>query len=190
VASPEERQTRLLEMYREAHRRGGWFHGTAIRGHIEDIGRVIQETGSKTLLDYGCGKAVYYVQNKVHHQWGVTPTFYEPGIEKWAKKPEGKFDGVVCTDVLEHVLEPEKVLKEVIGYAEKFCYLAISCQHSPPTKKLPDGTALHISVHPPSWWRERIEPYKHIRIEVRFDVEEPSASETLSSGRGSQEKQG
>jgi hypothetical protein len=165
-------QARLIELYRGVHAQGHRFHGTTLKGYIEDIGKVIQETGAKTVLDYGCGKAVFYKQDKVHEKWGVTPTFYDPGVEECSQKPVGKFDGVICTDVLEHILDPEAVLPEIIGYAEKFVFLSISCRHSAPTKVFSDGTPYHVSVHPPSWWRERLEPYKSVRLEVRFDVPE------------------
>lgn len=167
-------QQRLIELYREVHEQGHRFHGTSIKGRIEDIGNIVKETGAKTLLDYGCGKAIYYLTHKIQDKWGVPmPTLYDPGVKKWDKKPDGKFDGVICTDVLEHILEPAKALPEIIGYAEKFCYLAISCTPSAPAKRFSDGTPYHVSVHPPKWWRDLIEPYqKDMRVEIRFDVKE------------------
>lgn len=166
-------QRQLIDLYRDVHDASGRFQGTAIKGHIEDIGRVIKETDSKTLLDYGCGQAVYYLTHKIYEKWGVSrPTLYDPGVRKFDKKPEGKFDGVLCIDVLEHILEPEKALPEIIGYATKFAYLAISCRPSAPAKRFTDGTPFHVSVHPPKWWREKLEPYKDVRLEVRFDVPE------------------
>ena len=165
------RQQQLIELYALIHKRGDKFHGSSLGPHVEDIGKLIQETWSKTILDYGCGKGIYYKRDKIHEKWGVTPTLYEPALEEWSKKPEGTFDGVICTDVLEHVFEPEKALPEIIGYAEKFCFLSISCRPTAPWKVLGDGTPFHISIHPPAWWLERIEPYrKDARIEVRFDV--------------------
>lgn len=165
-------QQKLIENYRWAHEHTGYFTGTAIKGRVEDIGNVIRETDSKTLLDYGCGKGVYYLQHKIHEKWGVEkPVFYDPGVKQWDTKPKSKFDGVLCIDVMEHILDPEAVLPEIVGYATKFCYFAISCQHSAPHKKFPDGTPFHVFVKPPSWWREKLEPYqKSMRIELRFDV--------------------
>lgn len=162
-------QQRLIENYKEVHRQGHRFHGTSIKGRLDDIGSLIKETGAQTILDYGCGKAVFYKKDRVHEKWGVTAALYDPGVPEFEKKPEGKFDGVVCTDVLEHILEPEKSLPEIIGYATKFCYLAISCLPSAPAKRFSDGTPYHVSVHPKEWWNERIDPYrKDVRIEVRF----------------------
>jgi hypothetical protein len=164
-------QQRLIELYAERHKKGDRFHGKSLGPHLEELGKLIQETGSKTILDYGCGRACFYRNDRVHEKWGVVATLYEPGIDELSSKPEGKFDGVICTDVLEHILEPEKVLPEIIGYAEKFCFLSISCRPSALGKVLSDGTPFHVSVHPPTWWRERI-PKTDVRIEVRFDVPE------------------
>ena len=162
-------QQRLIEMYREIHDKKLRFHGTSLKGRIDHIGQLVQETGSKTLLDYGCGGAIFYKRDRVHEKWGVTPTFYDPAVREYDKKPEGKFDFVVCTDVLEHVAHPEDVIKELVGYADKCLYLAISTQHSAPEKRLSDGTPFHICVHPEAWWMERIAPYKSkVRIETVF----------------------
>ena len=162
-------QQRLIEMYREIHDKKLRFHGTSLKGRIDHIGQLITETGSKTLLDYGCGGAIFYKRDRVHEKWGVSLTLYDPAVREYDKKPEGKFDFVVCTDVLEHVAHPEAVIKELVGYADKCLYLAISTQHSAPEKRLADGTPFHICVHPEAWWMERIEPYKsQVRIETVF----------------------
>jgi hypothetical protein len=96
-------------------------------------------------------------------------------VIKSEKPPEGsKFDGVICTDVLEHVENPDEVLDELFGYADRFLFMTISCRPSNENKKLLDGRGLHISVFPPHWWRERIalRTRDGLLVETRFDVEE------------------
>ena len=169
----ESRHDFLIKEYKRFHRQGNYFTGTAIKGRIDDIGNVVKETNSQTLLDYGCGGAVYYLKHKIHEGWGVPlPTFYDPGNDLYDKKPDGKYDGVICTDVLEHVVEPEEAIKEILNYAKKFVYIAISCQPSKANKKFSDGTPFHISVHPKEWWKERITEriVSDLRVELRFDV--------------------
>lgn len=157
----------IIEQYRYLHDQGR-FPGYSIRRQIPDIARLVKETESTSLLDYGCGKALCWLEEGGIQKVGLTPTFYDPGVRKYSKKPEGQFDGVVCTDVLEHVEDPEAVIAELIGYARKFLFLAISVKESGPRKKLPDGRPFHICVHPPEWWRERIVA-PHLRLELRFD---------------------
>lgn len=138
--------------------------------HVPEIGGLIQETGAKTVLDYGCGKACIYKQDRVHEKWGVKPTFYDPGVEGIDKKPEGQFDGVICTDVLEHILDPEPVIHELLSYATRFCFMSISCKPGNPWSKFHDGTRFHVSVHPKEWWLERIPEKEGVKVVVRFDV--------------------
>jgi hypothetical protein len=154
----------IIEQYRYLHDQGR-FEGHSLRDHLPEIKRLVQEHEAKTLLDYGCGKAICW--RKEDHGIGITPTLYDPGVRAWDKKPEGRFDGVICTDVLEHCEEPEKVIAELIGYASKFLFIAISCIPSAPKKKLPDGRPLHICIQSPDWWRARIKA--DIPVVLRFD---------------------
>lgn len=167
-----------IEQYQFLHSNTKYFGGTAIKGFIEDIGELIRESDSKTLLDYGCGKAVFYLQNKCHVRWGIEkPYLYDPGVLKHdaihSEKPVSgaKFDAVICTDVLEHVENPEQVIGELLDYADKFLFCSISCRESAPQKRLPDGRGFHITVHPPSWWKERIFS-ERLKIVLKFDVPE------------------
>lgn len=168
--SPEGRQTRqrqLIEMYAEFHRKEVKFHGDSLGPHLEDIGKLIRETGSKTVLDYGCGRARFYKEGCAK-KWGVKASLYDPAVEEYSKRPTGKFDGVISTDVLEHVLEPEVVLDEIFSLAERFVYLAICCRPSNSNKKLRDGTEFHISVYPEEWWLDKLKKYT-TRMEVKFN---------------------
>ena len=162
----------VIDQYKLAHKEPYFCRGTAIKGYVEEIKEIIEETNSKTLLDYGCGKGQQYSIAKIHEYWGVPrPYLYDPGVENLDIKPKGRFDGVICTDVLEHVENPEAVIRELFWYAQKFVYMTISIQHSPVHKKLPDGTPLHISVHPKEWWLERM-PKTDVKTVIHFDVGE------------------
>jgi hypothetical protein len=80
---------------------------------------------------------------------------------------------VICTDVLEHVVEVDELLAKLFGYATKFVYLSISCRPSKPQKVFEGGIPFHVTIKPPSWWKEKIEPLKRdLRVELRFDVPE------------------
>ena len=151
--------------YRRLHQSPSFCKGGAIASHIGAIRELIRKTGAKSVLDYGSGKALLSRSTN----WGVPVTYYDPGIPEFDQKPIGQFDGVICTDVLEHVENPEVVIAEVLGYARKFVFVSVSCQESHPKQpKFSDGSSLHISVHPPQWWRDRIKT--DLLLDLRFDV--------------------
>jgi hypothetical protein len=149
------------KLYEQCHN-NGMFPGQQVKFYYEDIKRHIEFTGSKTLLDYGCGKGLCYLEKKIHNKWGgIMPTLYDPYYKPHSKIPVGKFDGVICTDVLEHVPEPDirDVLDSIFSYANRFVFINISTKHS--KKNLPNGENCHITVHPKEWWIARVEEVKN-----------------------------
>ena len=143
------------QVYSALHANPKHFLGLTCLRYEKDIGELIRLYGARQLLDYGCGKGHQYGQHRVHERWGVErPVCYDPGVPQFAKRPEGKFDGVLCVDVLEHIEEPDlpEILRDLISLAKPggFIFLGICCR--PSRKKLPDGRSVHVTVHPPSWW--------------------------------------
>jgi hypothetical protein len=78
-------------------------------------------------------------------------------VEQFAARPDSRFDGVISTDVLEHIPEEDIdwVLAECFGFARRFLYMNIASYLA--VKILPNGWNAHVTVRPPGWWRERIE---------------------------------
>ena len=148
--------THLTQQYEIMHA-AGKFRGGLDEDLIEAITRLVKDHKATTLLDYGSGKGRQYGDELNNHQnWGILPKCYDPGYEPFAKKPTGTFDGVICTDVAEHI-PPDKVqwfLKDVADYANKFVMFCISTV--PAAKHLPDARNCHLSVHGPDWWTARI----------------------------------
>jgi len=74
--------------------------------YLNDIRQLINETGSKTVLDYGCGKGeqwdnpAYGDGRLLADVLKVKVTMYDPGVPAFDAEPEGQFDLVVCTQVL------------------------------------------------------------------------------------------
>jgi hypothetical protein len=139
----------LKEQYDELHKNPHNFRGFQVVKHADAIQRLIDKTDSNTLLDYGCGKADGYKKDGKFHD---IVTLYDPYYEPFSKRPEGKFDGVLCCDVLEHI-PPENMAEtilDIFGYAEKFVYFTISTRLA--KKTLPDGRNAHLTVLPKEWW--------------------------------------
>ncbi len=114
----------------------------------------------KTILDYGCGEGSL---KKWVEDAGITDkewTQYDPGVAEFSKRPEGKFDLVITTDVLEHVEEEhiDAVLDDLNNLTGKYlfneiaCYFARAYFRDGPYK----GKDLHISVKAPDLWTIRL----------------------------------
>ncbi len=173
---PSARYKKLVEMYQSMHEQGwtqaNWsaeetFDGKSLERHIEPIAGLIKATGAETLLDYGSGKAKFYApypgdvpesRFKSLKEWGdVKVTCYDPGYEPYSGPIEPKYDGVICTDVLEHIPEEDIpwVLDKLFAHANKFVYAVAACY--PARKQLPDGQNAHCTVLEPRWWREQMD---------------------------------
>lgn len=143
---------------------------------------LVEQCRPRTLLDYGCGKGKQYTEKRTHDRWGgLMPTLYDIGVKEFRAKPEGKFDGVICCDMMEHI-HPEDVdtvLADVISYAGRdddglaFVYLYISCVPSK-GKRLADGRNVHLTVQPPEWWNDKLKAYarRNLIIVTGYDTDD------------------
>ena len=140
------------------------FQGISTKLHAETISSLIAKFEAKSLLDYGCGKGHQYKKDNLHIKYfnGVMPALYDIGVPEFDELPTGKFDGVISTDVLEHIPESQldEVLKEIYNKATKFVYLGICDKLA--IKTLPNGENAHCTVHPIEWWMDKIYPFAKV----------------------------
>lgn len=119
------------------------------------------------VLDYGSGKGAQYLAGRVHEKWGGSlPTCYDPGVAHLNKRPSEKFDGVICTDVMEHIdrLDIGDVLADIGNYLKPgpcFAYFHISCRPArkkfmPNSLLVGEDRDLHLTVKSPEWWDLRL----------------------------------
>ena len=158
----------LIDQYKEMHKDENLYAGSATTLHKESIRQFIVVSNSKTMLDYGCGKAAQYFKENIHNDYfySIMPSLYDPAVEQYSVLPEGKFDMVICTDVLEHIEEQDipSIIQEIYSKANNFVYLGIC--NSPADSFLPDGRNSHVTQKPLSWWVEQIQPYADIHTLV------------------------
>src|SRR5690348_1646525 len=111
------------KLYTELHRNEKAFAGYSLKSYVDDIALLVERHNPKSLLDYGSGKGYQYLQKRMHERWGgLLPYCYDVGVRQLSEKPQGLFDGVICTDVMEHIAEEDvdAVLDDIFGYAESF----------------------------------------------------------------------
>jgi hypothetical protein len=161
-------------MYQRMHAQGDsakgiaavdMFSGISLGPQIGRIKRLINDTGATTILDYGAGKGRQYEPRQVRvgeHTWDSVldywdvdeVTLYDPAYGPHNKLPQGRFDGVVCTDVMEHCPEEDVpwIVGELFAYATRFVFVNAACY--PAMKTLPNGENAHCTIRPPEWWEE------------------------------------
>ena len=153
-----DEEQKYIELHREYHNsKKTRMEGRLNSLHIKKIGALIQSTESRTLLDFGCGKGRQYTNKKVHENWNVEiPILYDPAIDEFAEMPDDIFDGVICTDVMEHIPECaiDKTLDNIISRAKRFVYFHISTRLA--FAILPNGENTHRTIKDHDWWIQKI----------------------------------
>ena len=177
---PSQEYYDLIDSYKVLHEEEGKFKGISLAPLVPTLIHVTKENNCKTLLDYGCGKAIPYdkdrckevgLRNPVQELCNIESfDLYDPAYEKYAELPDKKYDIVVCTDVLEHVPEEDLgwVADELIDYAKKLLFLNISC--IPALKKFRDGTNVHVSLFKPEEWANflaaRLRQHRNVDLNI------------------------
>jgi hypothetical protein len=206
-SNPSPRFTELLGQYRQMHTEGDvrhglpaaeTFDGRSLPRQAQRIRVLIARTAAKTVLDYGCGKGTQYRPaaimengvarwNSIQEYWGVgSIACYDPAYQPFSKLPEGMFDGVVCTDVLEHCPQDdlEWIVTELFSYARKFVFANVACY--PARKTLPSGENAHCTIMPVERWRVLFEAaaarFQGILWEVWADVVRGDVHQEVRAG--------
>ena len=189
-ATPSPRYQILTRQYRQMHVEGErflgvppeeTFPGLSLPAQAVRIKRLIDATAARNILDYGCGKGRQYdlrnvrgpdgrVVESIQDYWDVDFVHcYDPCYEPFSKLPDGHFDGVICTDVLEHCPEEdmEWIVGELFQYATRFVFANVACY--PAKKRLPSGENAHCTIKPLEWWRALLENAA-MRSDVTWEV--------------------
>lgn len=151
---------RYLEQYRRLHAEKK-FPGMSMIPFAAEVAELVGEFKSRTILDYGCGLGLQYSRDKIFKLWGnQPPKLYDPAVDLFQVKPSGQFDGVICTDVAEHVPEDElpAFVADLAGYARQWALISVCCR---PSKhiRFDDGENVHVTVKPFAWWQEYLAPH-------------------------------
>lgn len=182
--NPSPRYMENLEYCREIHEKGyppenvppeRAFDGVSLKPHVWAIRTVIEKCRDETratvdsILDYGSGKAEGYERittklpdgtqvQGLKNLWRVAETtFYDPAYAPFSALPEGRFDGVISTDVLEHCPEEDLdwIIREIFDYSKVFVFCTAALY--PAEKHLPNGDNAHITQKSAGWWLDKFE---------------------------------
>lgn len=169
--------------YRELHKSEKKFPGFSIKAALPQIVMLVSGTKPRSILDYGCGKGRQYSEQNIHQQWGgMLPWLYDVGVPAFMERPAGAFDAVICTDVMEHIAEPDvdAILGDIFSFLPRrddggisFAAFWIACRPAK-RKTLADGRNVHLTVQPEQWWQRRLDAFKRpgLIINAGFDHED------------------
>ena len=161
----------VIKKYKVFHENGiknqpgfSTFLGYSLTKWILKIQEIIKTNNCNSLLDFGCGKAFLY-KNKfrigdkefrnLSDFWNLQNIYlYDPGLEEHSDYPKGKYDGIICTDVVEHIPEEDVLnfIDELFKLSNKFIFVVIATM--PASKYFDDGKNLHLSLKDQEEWKK------------------------------------
>ena len=168
---------KVIEKYKIFHKNGiknlpgeSTFLGYSLTKWIVKIKEIIKINNANSILDFGCGKAFLY-SNKfkigdnefknLSDFWGIENIFlYDPGVEKFSTYPNKRFDGIICTDVIEHIPEKDVMnfIDELFKLSNKFIFFVIAT--IPASKYFDDGKNIHLTLKSQAEWENIFKDFK------------------------------
>ena len=167
----------VIEKYKLFHENGTeklsgpkTFAGYSLTKWIVKIKDIININKCRSLLDYGCGKGFLYNHNfklgkkefrGLSDFWKINDIFlYDPGVKEYLIYPKKKYDGVICTDVIEHIPESDIInfIDNLFKLSNKFIFVVIAT--IPATKYFDDGNNIHLCLKNQNEWNEIFAEFK------------------------------
>lgn len=175
----------VIENVKKFHLQNKVYSGGGTLAYADDIKQLCEKHHAKSLLDYGCGKGLQYVQGSIISFGNNNESFdkflgidsvykFDPGVDEFEiPPPEGsKFDAVIAIQSLNGVpdIDFPTVVKEIMSMTNKFCFIGISLRKGK-TKKgssdLPDPNFLANRLDP-IWWHDQFKNWRGSEIILKF----------------------
>lgn len=163
--NPKEHPTDLTEQIKE---------GTAgnMQKHVyEDAVKMGEEYSCESVLDIGCGagfKLIKYFKNYKTLGLEIAPNYKallrDYPDRKWSfadytKPLEGKYDLVICADVLEHLMDPDIVMKYILIINPKAIALSVPARELLPKEWRRDDGPPFNNTHIREWTADEFVSY-------------------------------
>jgi len=152
-----------IRRQREAHAKADGY-GRHRHLYLHDtLRRLARQLDARSWLDYGCGKGEFIEQIRPLDLF-ATIAGYDPAVDAFAARPEGRFDVVTCLDVLD-IVEPRflaALLDDVAGFTAG---LAVFDMLTRPNRLRP---------HPPFYWTSLVRQHMDV---VESSVEFPGVQD-------------
>ena len=183
-----ERYYSIIDEYVDFHENGTGkttgeetFIGSSLMRWVFHINNIIKATKSTSIIDFGCGKAMGYhnkitaddvLYENVQDFWKINDIcLYDPGVKKYNEYPKKKADGIICTDVIEHI-PPEdinKFVEELFKLANKFIFVVAAT--IPAEKTFKNGENVHLTIKSENEWLEIFRRFARENPNVRTFLE-------------------
>lgn len=151
-ATMSNRGTSLIAQYEQIHASKAYGRSSELKlGYVQR--ELLHLPQVKRVVDFGCGQS--RLIDWVGTLNGAEAVRYDPAIPAHSTMPDGPFDAVICTDVMEHVDAPD--IPFVLGQIKSLspnAYFNISIR--PAIEVLPNGENAHTTVQPLAWWGNAI----------------------------------
>lgn len=149
---------------------------------------IMASNGYKSVIDVGCGsgyKLVKYLGRYETMGIDMLPTVVwlrekYPSHEWRSEIPDGKFDLVICADVIEHVLDPDSLCDTLRGLVKPKGHILISTPDRLRPGEPPLGPSTNKS-HVREWSFAEFGAYIKTRFEVLFHVRTNEAQSTYAA---------
>lgn len=113
-------------------KQGKTFSGRFTWKQRHRIKGIIDRFSARTMLDYGCGWGKQYQERdpqtgqSLAEYWGIDPVKFDPGVPHFQQEPAGKFDLVICVQVLGSipVADLPAIIDRLYGHANKAIFVA------------------------------------------------------------------
>lgn len=93
------------------------YLGDRARGNAEMLMQLFSAERPSRILDYGGGNGV--LADRLREAGFPEVVSYDPFVPSHAGRPEGRFDCVVCFEVVEHSTDPERTFAEMLDFLDE-----------------------------------------------------------------------